>query len=84
MTQVRVRPKHQITIPSRIAEAAHIKPDDVLDVTYANGVVTLIPVHRKERCESVMAYAGIGQGLWGATTAEIDAGLQAARDSWER
>ncbi len=84
MTQVRVRPKHQITIPTRIAEAAHIKPDDVLDVSYANGVVTLIPANRKERKESVMAYAGIAHGIWGQTTAEIDAGLQAARDSWER
>ncbi|TLU84898.1 MAG: hypothetical protein FDX21_06275 [Chlorobium sp.] len=34
MTQVRVRNKHQITIPARIAESANIKPDDMLDVTY--------------------------------------------------
>lgn len=84
MPQVRVRPKHQITIPSRIAEAAHLKPDDMLEVTYANGVVTLIPVKRKERKESVMAYAGIARGLWGQTTAEIEADLYSHRDSWER
>lgn len=84
MTQIRVRPKHQITIPARIAEAAHIRPGDVLDVSYANGVVTLIPANRKERKESVMVYAGIAQGVWGRTTTEIEAGLQAGRDSWER
>ncbi|TPW18519.1 MAG: AbrB family transcriptional regulator [Halothiobacillaceae bacterium] len=84
MSQVRVRLKHQITIPARIAEAADIKPNDMLEVTYANGVVTLVPVNRKQRKKSAMAYAGIARGLWGQTTAEIEAGLNSDRDSWER
>lgn len=84
MPQVRVRPKHQITLPSRIVAAAHIKPDDVLEVAYANGVVTLVPVSRKERKGSVMAYAGIAQGIWGQTTDEIAAELNSDRESWER
>lgn len=84
MTQVRVRLKHQITIPTRIAEAAHIKPDDMLEVAYANGVVTLVPANRKERKGSALAYAGIARGLWGQTTAEIEAGLKNDRESWER
>lgn len=84
MSQVRVRPKHQITLPSRIVAAAHIKPDDVLEVAYANGVVTLVPVSRKERKGSVMAYAGIARGIWGQTTDEIAAELNSDRGSWER
>ena len=84
MSQVRVRLKHQITIPSRIAEAAHIKPNDMLEVAYTNGVVTLVPVSRKKRKKSAMAYAGIARGLWGQTTAEIDADLNSNRGSWER
>lgn len=84
MTQVRVRLKHQITIPTRIAEAAHIKPDDILEVAYVNGVVTLVPASRKVRKESVLAYAGIARGLWGQTTAEIEADLKSDRDSWEK
>lgn len=84
MAQVRVRLKHQITIPIRIAEAAHIKPDDMLEVAYANGVITLVPVNREMRSQSAMTYAGIARGLWGQTTAEIDAGLNVDRDSWER
>jgi len=84
MSQVRVRPKHQITLPSRIVAAAHLKPDDVLEVAYANGVVTLVPVSRKERTVSVMAYAGIARGIWGQTTKEIDAGLNSDCESWER
>ena len=84
MAQVRVRNKHQITIPARIAESANIKPDDMLEVAYNNGVVTLIPVSRKKRKESAMAYAGIARGIWGNTTFEIDTELHKSRDSWER
>jgi len=84
MSQVRVRPKHQITLPSRIVAAAHLKPDDLLEVAYANGVVTLVPVSRKERKGSVMAYAGIARGIWGGTTEEVDASINSDRGSWER
>jgi bifunctional DNA-binding transcriptional regulator/antitoxin component of YhaV-PrlF toxin-antitoxin module len=84
MSQVRIRPKHQITLPSRIVAAAHLKPDDVLEVAYANGVVTLVPVSRKERKGSVMAYAGIARGIWGETTEAIEAGIKRDRESWER
>ena len=37
MAQVRVRNKNQITIPSRIAESANIRPDDLLEITCKNG-----------------------------------------------
>lgn len=84
MSQVRVRPKHQITLPSRIVAAAHLKPDDLLEVAYANGVVTLMPVSRKERKETAMDYAGIARGIWGQTTDEIEAGLNSDHASWER
>jgi AbrB family looped-hinge helix DNA binding protein len=84
MSQVRVRNKHQITLPARIAEAANIKPDDMLEVSYCNGVVTLVPVSRKNRKESAMAYAGIARGIWGDTSTEVDSELKKERDSWER
>ncbi len=84
MPQVRVRHKHQITIPSDIAQAAHIKPEDVLDIAYANGIITLVPQKRRQRKESIMSYAGIARGLWGNTAAEIDASIRNDRDSWER
>ncbi len=84
MPHVRVRAKHQITIPSGIAQAAHIKLDDVLDIAYANGIITLVSQKRRQRKESVMSYAGIARGLWGNTAAEIDASIRNDRDSWER
>ncbi len=84
MAQVRVRKKHQITLPVRIAESANIKMDDMLEVAYNNGVVTLIPVSRKKRKESALTYAGIAQGVWGKNTLEIEAEIKKSRDSWER
>ena len=84
MSQVRVRPKHQITIPARIARAAGIKPDDVLEVAYANGLVTLAPAGVKARATALLAYAGIARGVWGAGAAEIEAALDADRAAWER
>ena len=84
MAQIRVRLKHQITIPARIAEAAQIKPDDMLEVAFANGMVTLTHAGRKNQQKSVMSYAGMARGAWGKTSREVKAGLAADRDSWER
>jgi AbrB family looped-hinge helix DNA binding protein len=84
MTLVRVRPKGQITIPARIAEEARIKPDDTLEIAYANGVITLVPAARKELANSVMSFAGIARGTWGNTAAEMDAWVEESRASWER
>ncbi|ACD89743.1 hypothetical protein Clim_0659 [Chlorobium limicola DSM 245] len=56
----------------------------MLEINYANGVVTLMPHGRKERKRSVMDYSGIARGVWGETIAEIDEELQRERESWER
>lgn len=84
MSQVRVRNKNQITIPARIAESANIKPDDVLEITTKNGVITLTPATRAQKRQSALSYAGIGRGTWGKTTDEIETELNESRDSWER
>ena len=82
--QVRVRKKHQVTLPDRIDESANIKLDDILEVAYNNGAVTMIPVSRKNRTESAMTYAGIARCIWGTNTLEIEAEVKNSRDSWER
>ena len=84
MQKIRVRQKNQITIPLLIAKEADIKPDDVLEITYMNGVVTLVPAGRKGNKRSVMEYAGVARGTWGKTTEEIDKELKRDQDSWER
>ena len=84
MPQIRIRERNQITLPANIAVAASLSPNDALEVSFANGVITLIPVSPHSKRRSITDYVGSAKGLWGTTGAEIDALLRAERDSWER
>ena len=84
MTQIRIRERNQITLPAHIAAAASLSPNDALEVSFANGVITLIPVNANNKRRSIIDYVGSAKGLWGTTGAEIDAQLCDERDSGER
>ena len=84
MTQVRIRERNQITLPANIVIAASLSPNDTLEVSFANGIITLIPVNPHNKRRSITDYVGSAKGLWGTTGAEIDAQLRDERDSWER
>ena len=45
MTQIRIRERNQITLPANIVIAASLSPNDTLEVSFANGIITLIPVN---------------------------------------
>ena len=40
MAQIRIRERNQITLPATIAVAASLSPNDILEVSFANGVIT--------------------------------------------
>jgi antitoxin component of MazEF toxin-antitoxin module len=84
MAQVTLRPKGQVTIPASILAQWNARPDDVLDVQLANGVVMFTPVSRLQTPPDLMAFAGLGKGLWGDTPEQVEAGIQSLRDSWVR
>ena len=85
MPQVRVREKHQITIPMSIVKAANIRENDQLSVEYKNGVITLVNAQNAQnKRKSIMDYAGSTNGLYGKSAAEVDAYIQSERDSWDR
>ena len=84
MPTVRVRDKHQITLPRAIAEAANVTIDDTLTVEYTNGVITLMPAKSKKNRVTAQDFLGALRGSYGLTVAEIDASLRSERDSWER
>ncbi len=84
MPQVRMRDRNQITLPSVIATAANLHVDDTLDVSFVNGVITLVPLSKKTTRRSIMDYVGSAKGVWGASGNEIDAHIRNERDSWER
>ena len=84
MPQVTLRPNGQVTIPSSILAQWNAQPDDVLDVQLANGVVIFTPVKRREAPPDLMAFAGLGRGLWGNTPEHVEASIQSLRDTWTR
>ncbi len=82
-TQIRVREKHQVTLPMSIIRQAKISLDDVLNVSYSNGVITL-HLHKKSIARpSLMSYAGSTKGLYGTNTAQRIAYINNQRASWD-
>ena len=85
MPQVRVRAKHQITLPAAVIKAANIGFNEVLDVSYKDGVITLMTERvMKAKKPSLTALAGSTKGLYGKTTAEREKNTANERASWER
>lgn len=84
MPEIRMRPKHQVTLPASVVRAAKLKPDDRLTVTFINGSIIITPKHDAKDQEDIMSFAGIGHGLWGNTPEEVDQTLCNMKNSWER
>lgn len=81
--QIRMRSKHQFTLPARIARQANIKEDDRLSVSYANGHIILSPIASQAAKDDVMSYAGVFSGAWGATQTQIEQTLKHLSNEWE-
>ena len=84
MAEVRMRPKHQITLPASVVKAAKLETDDRMQVEFSNGVIVITPVKQFASKIDAMSYAGIGKGLWGKTPQQLDNVIGELRDSWER
>jgi len=85
MLQVRVRDKHQITLPASLARAASIGVNDVLDVQYKEGIITLLTQRATvKKRPSLMDLAGSLKGVYGRDAKEIQAYIANERKSWER
>jgi bifunctional DNA-binding transcriptional regulator/antitoxin component of YhaV-PrlF toxin-antitoxin module len=84
--QVRVREKHQITLPASVARAANINVNDVLNVTsHGDGTVVLSTQRETvKKRPSLMELAGSTPGLYGDSAEEIHAYIANERASWER
>lgn len=84
MLTIRVRSKHQITLPTSIMQQANLHQDDVLEASYHNGAITLVPNRPASLRDNLMDYAGIARTCYGQTPAEVDSHLSALRSEWER
>lgn len=81
-SEIRVRQKHQITLPMSIIQQAHISENDKLEIIYRNGSIIMRP--KKQISSSASVYAGIANGIWGHTNEEIEKNIRSLRDSWTR
>ncbi len=43
MAEIRMRRKHQVTLPASIVRLAGIEPEDMLTVTFTNGAIVIKP-----------------------------------------
>lgn len=84
MPEIRMRPKHQVTLPASVVRAANLQPDDRLMVTYVNGNIIITPKKAETQADDVMQFAGIGRGLWGKAPEAVVETVRAMRSEWER
>ena len=84
MSEVRLRPKGQVTIPASILERAHLATDATLEVALVDGVITLTPKENPTEKQDIMAFAGIFKGAWGDTNEAVNNALDNHRNEWDR
>jgi antitoxin component of MazEF toxin-antitoxin module len=84
MPEIRMRQKHQVTLPASIVREANIEPDDKLLVTFLNGAIIITPKKTEEAKDDFMSYAGLFKGAWGATDEEVDTTIHNLRNEWTR
>ena len=84
MPQVRIREKHQITLPMSIVRGADIRENDMLDVAYKNGVITLSVKKVDAKKRSLMDFVGAARGVYGQDAAQVAQYLDSERDTWDR
>lgn len=86
LAEIRMRPKHQVTLPASIVRKANFQVDDRLCVDFVNDTIIIKRKDSKpaKPAKTIMSYAGIGSSLWGNTTTEVEATIRDLRSSWER
>jgi bifunctional DNA-binding transcriptional regulator/antitoxin component of YhaV-PrlF toxin-antitoxin module len=84
MPQVRIRDKHQVTLPISIVRDANLRENDMLDVAYKNGVITLSVKQAAVKKRSLMDFVGATRGVYGQDPAQVAQYLDSERDTWDR
>ena len=84
MPMIRVREKHQITLPKEVVAFLHIKPDSYLEYSITNNGVVIRSAQLQKKKESIFRYAGINRKRRTyATAQEADAFISNLRDEWD-
>ena len=87
MSHVKVKQKHQVTIPSNIRKLVDINEGDILEISVKDGNIVLIPLSISQRGAatkpSLLSLAGKnkGSGLY-RDADEINSFIQGLREEW--
>lgn len=84
MPMIRVREKHQITLPKEVVSFLHAKPDSYIEYSIRGNGVFIRPAQARQHRGSIFRYAGAGKKRAYATAKEADAFISNLRDEWDR
>lgn len=87
MPMIRVREKHQITLPKDVVAGLNIKPDSYIEYSLTADGVLMRPVQFKREKPSIFQYSGYTKKRKErcfATAQEADDFISNLRDEWER
>lgn len=85
MPMIRVRDKHQITLPKEVVAFLQVKPDTYLEYAMTGNSVVIRPAQLRKKKESIFRYAGVNRSRRTyATAQEADMYISNLRDEWER
>lgn len=86
MPQVALHNGYQLTMPQAIIEKANIQQDDVFNMVYEAGKITLVKLSKSpEPTEktSIMDFIGSMKCVYGNTPQDIENYLASERQSWD-
>lgn len=87
MPMIRVREKHQITLPKEVVQNLHLKPDSYIEYLLTPDGVLMRPAQIKREKPSIFQYSGYAKKRKQrcfATSQEADQFISNLRDEWER
>ncbi len=82
LPEIRMRSKHQFTLPARIVREASIQQDDMLTVVFLNGNIIITPKRNATTKDDVMSYAGMFRGTWGDSNEQVETTIHNTRNEW--
>ncbi len=81
MGSVHLRERRQITLPTDIVAAAGLQTDDVLQASYVNGVIHLVPSRKQAQRADMRRFVGAAGAVYGSADT-MNQYLRDERDSW--
>lgn len=82
MPMIRVREKHQITLPKEVVSSLQVGPDSYIEYFITNNGVFMRPAPIKKARKSIFDYAGTGGKQAYSSAQEADTFISSLRDEW--